>query len=334
MSVAAEAKPATPQAAPGRSPSASRRRLLIRDYGVLGILVGLFIALSVSSGNFLTVGNLSSVVDAAAVPGIAACGVTMAIVSGAFDLSLGAVYALAGIVAIMVANVLGTAVGDLAAILLGAALGLVNGVIIAGFKINSFIATLATSFAFTGLAVLITNGLSVSTTASGFGLLGSFTTLGDLTVDSWVFIGVILVTTCLLHFTGYGRSLFAIGGNWEAARLAGLNVRLDQMIALGISATCAAVAGVLDASRAGSFSSSSGSEATLALTVIAATVIGGTSIAGGEGAIWRAVVGVLLLGLMTDAFTLLGINGNLQDVIEGGLILLAVGLDVALRRRS
>jgi ribose transport system permease protein len=334
MNVVAEAEPATSPTAPVRSSWANRRRLLIRDYGVLAILVGLFIALSVSSGNFLTVGNLSSVVDAAAVPGIAACGVTMAIVSGAFDLSLGAVYALSGIVAIMVANVLGTALGDLAAILLGAVLGLVNGVIIARFKINSFIATLATSFAFTGLAVLITDGLSVSTTASGFGLLGSFTPLADLTADSWVFIGIILVTTCLLHFTGYGRTLFAIGGNSEAARLAGLKVRLDQTIALGISATCAAVAGVLDASRAGSFSSSSGSEATLALTAIAATVIGGTSIAGGEGAIWRAVVGVLVLGLMTDAFTLLGINGNLHDVIEGALILLAVGLDVALRRRS
>jgi len=149
-----------------------------------------------------------------------------------------------------------------------------------------------------------------------------------------VFFGIALLTGIILHSTGYGRTLFAIGGNREAARLSGIRVRLNQVIALGLSGGCAAVAGVIDASRTSAASSSFGSAETLALTAIAATVIGGTSILGGDGAIWRAVVGVLILGLMADAFNLLGINGNVQEMVEGGLILAAVGADIALRRRA
>ena len=142
-----------------------------------------------------------------------------------------------------------------------------------------------------------------------------------------------IATTILLHHTGYGRAIFAIGGNREAARLAGLRVRLDQILVLGISGACAALAGIVDTSRAAAASAQGGAAATLAHTAIAGTVVGGTSIAGGAGAIWRAVVGVLILDLMTDAFTLLGIDGNLQDVVEGAVILIAVGVDVAFRRR-
>jgi ribose transport system permease protein len=310
-----------------------RRRFLIRDYGILGILIALFVGLTIASPNFLTGANLAAVLDQAAVPGIAACGVTMAIVSGAFDLSLGSVYAVSGITAILIANAIGTPAGDIVAVLVGGALGLVNGVLIAGVEINSFIATLATSFAFTGIAVLMTAGLSVSTTAANFTILGSFTPVGGITAATFVFAGVVIATTILLHHTGYGRAIFAIGGNREAARLAGLRVRLDQILVLGISGACAALAGIVDTSRAAAASAQGGAAATLALTAIAGTVVGGTSIAGGAGAIWRAVVGVLILDLMTDAFTLLGIDGNLQDVVEGAVILIAVGVDVAFRRR-
>jgi ribose transport system permease protein len=310
------------------------RRFLVRDYGILAILVALFVALSISSSSFLSKANLVSVLDQSAVPGIAACGVTLAIVSGAFDLSLGSVYAVAGIVAIKLAASAGTPLAYLAALAAGLALGLVNGIIIGGIGVNSFIATLATSFGITGLALLLTDGLSVSTSAAHFGMLGSLQTEAGITPASWVFIGVILVAATLLHFTGYGRAIYAIGGNREAARLAGLRVRLDQIIVLGMSGGCAAIAGLVDASRASAASSQSGAAPTLALTAIAATVIGGTSIAGGEGGIWRAVVGVLILGFMADAFTLLNVNGNYQDVVECALILIAVGIDVLLRRRA
>ncbi len=311
-----------------------RRALVLRDYGIIGVLILLIVLLAATSRTFLTAANLSAVLDQAAVPGIAACGVTLAIVSGAFDLSLGSVYAVGGIVSVMVARKAGTALGDLGAVASGATLGAINGAIIAGLGINSFIATLATSFAFGGIAIALTSGVFVTTGAAHFGILGTLTPIGGMSVATWVFFGVALLTGVVLHSTGYGRTLFAIGGNREAARLSGIRVRLNQVIALGLSGTCAAIAGVIDASRTAAASSSSGSTATLALTAIAGTIIGGTSILGGDGAIWRAVVGVLILGLMADAFNLLGINGNVQEIVEGMLILAAVGADIALRRRA
>lgn len=311
-----------------------RRALVLRDYGIIGVLLLLIVLLAITSRSFMTASNLSAVLDQAAVPGIAACGVTLAIVSGAFDLSLGSVYAVGGIVSVIFAKHAGTAVADAGAVAAGTALGAINGAIIAGLGINSFITTLATSFAFGGLAIVITGGVFVTTGAAHFGILGTFTPIGGISAATWVFFGVALLTGIVLHSTGYGRTLFAIGGNREAARLSGIRVRLNQVIALSLSGGCAAIAGVIDASRTTAASSSSGSTQTLALTAIAATIIGGTSILGGDGAIWRAVVGVLILGLMADAFNLLGINGNVQEIVEGGLILAAVGADIALRRRA
>ncbi len=315
-------------------PRGMRRALVLRDYGIIGVLTLLIALLAITSRSFLTGANLSAVLDQAAVPGIAACGVTLAIVSGAFDLSLGSVYAVGGILSVMFSKDTGTGLADVGATAAGLALGGINGFIIAALGINSFITTLATSFAFGGIAVLITGGVFVSTSSAHFGILGTFTPIWGISAATWVFLGVALLTGVILHSTGYGRTLFAIGGNREAARLSGIRVRLNQMIALSLSGGCAAIAGVIDASRTTAASSSSGSTETLALSAIAATIIGGTSILGGDGAIWRAVVGVLILGLMADAFNLLGINGNVQEIVEGGLILAAVGADVTLRRRG
>lgn len=321
-------------AADGSTAKGVRRALVVRDYGIIGVLLLLVVGLALTSHSFLTASNLSAVLDQAAVPGIAACGVTLAIVSGAFDLSLGAVYAVGGILAVMASKHVGTGIGDLAGMASGAVLGAVNGVIIAGLGINSFITTLATSFAFGGLAILITGGVFVNTNVAHFAILGTFTPIGGITAATWVFVAVALLTAVVLHSTAYGRTLFAIGGNREAARLSGIRVRLNQVVALSLSGGCAALAGIIDASRTGAASSNSGSADTLALTAIAATIIGGTSILGGEGAIWRAVVGVLILALMADAFNLLGINGNVQEIAEGALILAAVGADIALRHRA
>lgn len=318
------------EALPGNG---ARRALIFRDYGIIGILILLALLLVVGSPSFLTPANLSAVLDSAAVPGIAACGVTLAIVSGAFDLSLGAVYSVGGILAVMLSTQLGTGPAEVAAVIAGVFLGVVNGFLIATLEINSFIATLATSFVFGGLAIVITGGVYTSTKAAGFGFLGSITSVGGISAATWVFLGVAVATAIVLHWSGYGQTLFAIGGNREAARLSGIRVRANQAIALALSGGCAAIAGIIDASRTGAASSDSGAAGTLALSAIAATIIGGTSIMGGEGAIWRAVAGVLILALMADAFNLLGISGNIQNIVEGALILIAVFIDIALRQR-
>jgi ribose transport system permease protein len=249
-------------------------------------------------------------------------------VSGGFDLSMGSVFAVAAIVSVIIASTSGTVVGFVAAIMVGIVLGALNGAFITFAKINSFIATLATSFAYVGIATVITAGAIVTTSSSGFRVMND---VAGITGASWLFVAVAVVTGVLLAGTAYGRGLYAVGGNVEAARLSGLRIWAFRVTVFAISGVCAALAGFIAASRTGSADPSIGGN--LALTAIAATVVGGTSIRGGEGTIWRAVIGVFILELISNGFNILGINAVYQNIVYGGLILVAVGLDQLLRRR-
>lgn len=309
-----------------------KRKLSVREYGVIVVFLVLFIALSVASPTFIKGSNLANLLDQASTWGIVACGATLTIVSGIFDLSIGSVYAVSGIVAVVVAVRFGTVPGFIAATVAGAVMGTINGLVVTLLRVNSFIATLATSFVFGGLAIVISGGRIVSISRLSF-LVMNNTPLWDITGASWLFIGVVLVTGFVLAITGYGRSLYAIGGNREAARLSGLHTIRDQILVLTISGACAGTAAIIGASQTGSASASMGGSA-LTLTAIAATVIGGTSILGGEGTVWRAMFGVFILVLISNGFNLLGINANYQEIVEGLLILVAVGLDQIFRWRS
>lgn len=326
------ADPRTTADVPANNWAARLPRLSMREYGVILVFIVLFIALSIASPTFIEPANLANMLDQASTWGIVACGATLTIVSGIFDLSIGSVFAVSGIVAIMVANHVGTLGGFVAAVLVGAAMGAVNGLVVTLARVNSFIATLATSFLFGGLAIVISGGQIVTDSHLSF-LVMNDTPILDITGASWLFIGVALVTGFVLAVTGYGRSLYAIGGNKEAARLSGLRTVRDQILVLVISGACAGTAAIIGASQTGSASASVGGS-TLTLTAIAATVIGGTSILGGEGSVWRAMIGVFLLVLISNGFNLLGINANYQEIVQGFLILVAVGLDQAFRWRT
>ncbi len=265
--------------------------------------------------------------------GIAACGATLAIISGGFDLSQGAVYTFCAII-----------LCDPGAASLGirrcspsrspsaSASGAVNGGVIAYGRINSFIATLATSYVILGFATVVTGGNTETSSVNGFMVMNN--TYAGITIAAWVFFAVALVTGTLLALTRFGRGLYAIGGNPEAARLSGISIPLYRIAVFGISGACAAIAGIIGASQTGSADPGTSVANTLALTAIAATVVGGTSIMGGEGAIWRAVVGTLILELIANGFVLLGWNPVYEDIVYGALILLAVGVDQLLRRRQ
>jgi ribose transport system permease protein len=328
VSVQAETPPGETDVIQGER-ALRRKRLSVRDYGIIVFLIGIAAALSATSSSFRTGANFSNIVNQMSWQGIAACGATLTIVSGGFDLSQGAVYAFCAIVAVMTAGSLGAFGAFILAILVGLGLGAFNGAVIAFGGINSFIATLATSYVFLGLATVITGGNVASTSVSHFMVMND---VYGLTVASWLFIVVALVTGVLLAFTRFGRGLYAIGGNPEAARLSGIRISFYRVVVFSLSGACAGIAGVIAASQAGSADPSIGS--TLALTSIAATVVGGTSIMGGEGAIWRAVVGALILELINNGFVLLNLNPVYEDVVFGALVLLAVGLDVLLRRRG
>jgi ribose transport system permease protein len=308
----------------------TKRKLSARDYGIIVFLLLIIVALAISSGPFRSEANLSNIVNQMSMGGIAACGATLTIVAGGFDLSQGSVYAICAIVAVMTTRTLGPFGAFALALVVGLGLGAVNGTVIAFGRVNSFIATLATSYAFIGLATIITAG-NVETSISQ-----QFQVMNDdflgLTVASWVFIAVAIITGILLAYTRFGRGLYAIGGNPEAARLSGISIPFYRVVVFALSGGCAAIAGIIDASQTGSADASIGS--TVALLAIAATVIGGTSIMGGEGAIWRAVVGALIIELIGNGFILLNINSNYESVVFGALILVAVALDQLIRRRT
>ena len=306
------------------------RRFDLRDYGIVYAFVALFVALSFASGSFLKFQNGSNILDQWAAIGLLACGETLCIIAGVFDLSVGANVSVSGVVACKVANSASPTLGLIAGIATGLGLGIVNGIVIDRTRINSFIGTLATSIIYGGLAILITGGLIVTVLNPQFGRLGQGT-LFKITYPGYVWIGFALITGFILKRTIFGRYVYAVGGNAEAARLSGVRVGVVRGSCFALSGLAAGIAGVLLASRTQSAAANLGSG--MELTAISAAVVGGTSILGGEGAIWRAVLGTLLLAIIGNGFNLLNIDTTYQQIVEGGLILLAVAADQLARRR-
>lgn len=306
-------------------------RIDIRSYGIVASFLVLFVTLSLASDKFLTTRNLLNILDQSAPVGIVACGVTIGIIAGVFDLSVGAIFGVAAVLAAKTVVATGNpVVGILVGMASGALLGLVNAALVGALRINSFIATLASSIVFRGIAILVTGGMIVTVTDEMFSELGTGTFLrAKYTV--FVYLAVILLTSFVLERTALGRYFFAVGGNAEAARLSGIPVERVRAAAFVISGTCASIAGVLAASRTSSAQPDLGMG--LELSAIAAAVVGGTSILGGEGAIWRAVLGVLILAMIGNGFNLLGIDTIYQQIVQGVLIVIAVGADQLMRRR-
>jgi ribose transport system permease protein len=321
----------TPRAAP---PSTLSRGARVRDYGIVVALVAMVIALSLSTDTFLTTGNLVNLLDQCAVVGLLATGATVCIISGVFDLTASATLALSAIVGVQLVRTVGVFGGFAAAVVAGALLGLVTGTVVVRSGVNSFIATLATSIIYRGLAVVVTAGSIIyplQAQADDFGML-TWPSVFGLTSATVVFVVVVAAVGVLVAATTFGRRVYAVGGNVEAARLSGIRVGQIHVAAYVVSGICSALAGLVLASRAGSAQSSMATG--MELTAIAAAVIGGTSILGGEGAVWRGVVGALLLTLIGNGFNLLGWDTTYQQVVQGCLILVAVAVDRYLRKRA
>jgi ribose transport system permease protein len=321
----------TPRPTPASTLSRGAR---VRDYGIVVALVAIVIALSLSTDTFLSTGNLVNLLDQCAVVGLLATGATVCIISGVFDLTASATLALSAIVGVQLVRTVGVLGGFAAAVVAGALLGLITGTIVVRSGVNSFIATLATSIIYRGLAVVVTAGSIIyplPEQADDFGML-TWPSVFGLTSATIVFVVVVAGIGVLIAATTFGRRVYAVGGNVEAARLSGIRVGQIHVAVYVVSGICSALAGLILASRAGSAQSSMATG--MELTAIAAAVIGGTSILGGEGAIWRGVVGALLLTLIGNGFNLLGWDTIYQQVVQGCLILVAVAVDRYLRKRG
>jgi ribose transport system permease protein len=305
------------------------RRLLL-DNGALTALIVLVIAMSALSGDFLTTDNLLNIGVQAAVTAILAFGVTFVIVAAGIDLSVGSVAALSATVLAWSATSAGipVAIAVLLAIATGLACGLVNGILISFGKLPPFIATLAMLSVGRGLSLVISQGSPIAFPAS-------VSHLGD-TLGGWLPVPVLvmvimgLLTAFVLGRTYIGRSMYAIGGNEEAARLSGLRVKRQKLAIYALSGLFAAAAGIVLASRLSSAQpqAANGYE----LDAIAAVVIGGASLAGGTGKASGTLIGALILAVLRNGLNLLSVSAFWQQVVIGVVIALAVLLDTVRRK--
>jgi len=302
----------------------------VRDYGVAVAFLALFLALTFASSHFLTTGNLSNLLDQWGPLGLLTIGETICILAGVFDLSVGAMVSVTGVTATKVALATSPTVGLVAAVGAGLFLGVANGVAIHLTRINSFIGTLAMSIIYGGLAILVTGGNIVTVDNLRFGYIGQDGAFG-ITYVGWFFLGFTVFAMVLIARTTFGRYVYAVGGNAEAARLSGIRVDVIRTSCFAISGLAAGFAGMLLASRTQSAQADIGTG--YELTAISAAVVGGTSIFGGDGAVWRGFVGIMLLAIIGNGFNLLSINTTYQQIVQGGLIFIAVAADQLLRRR-
>ena len=295
-------------------------------------LIVLFISLSIASPHFLTNTNLSSVVRQTAVINIMALGMTLIIVSGGIDLSVGAILAMSGLLGTMAMEKGQPIVaGILIGILTGGFWGFVNGLLTTRLRINPFIVTLGTLGIVRGLTLIISNGLPVHQIPREFSFLGEGNVLGVPFV-LWILLGCALIVHMIMEHTKLGRYTFAIGSNTDAAWYAGIPVSFHTTAVYAIGGLLTGLSGMIEASRlmTGQPTAGQGYE----LQAIAAVVIGGGSLRGGEGSVIGTLVGAFIMGLLSNGSDLLGISPYLQQAIIGAVIILAVTFDELRKRKA
>ncbi len=293
-------------------------------------LVALFIILSIASPNFLTSTNLSSVVRQTAVINIMALGMTVIIIAGGIDLSVGSILALAGLLGAMTMEKHGIGWGIVAGMLVGMLCGFANGLMITSLRISPFIVTLGTMGIYRGFALIISKGLPVHEIPPSFSYLGEGTLLGVPFV-LWILLLCAVVTHIILEHTRHGRYAFSIGSNPDAAFYAGVPVKFHTIVVYAGAGLLTGLSGMIEVSRlmTGQPTGGQGYE----LTAIAAVVIGGGSLRGGEGSVLGTLVGAFIMGLLANGSDLLGTNPYWQQVIIGAVIILAVAFDELRKRR-
>lgn len=316
---------ATAPATQSTSPLSTRAgRLLVQVLGLFAFYVIVIIFFSLRSEQFLTYSNTINILSNVSVIGIVAIGQALTLISGGFDLSVSGVVPLGAVVFTkFINNDTAIVPAMLLTILIGASVGLVNGLLITRVGINPLIATLGTMSITQGLAQTITGGLTESFNNLDAGILAE-SSVGTIPNHVWVLLIVSVVGMLVLRFTVYGRSIYTLGGNREAARLAGLRVDLLTISVYVICAALASLAGIIVASQLLAGSATLGTNS--ALTSIAAVVLGGASLAGGKGGIGGTLIGVLILGTLANGLALLAVPAFYQTIATGVVLLLAVGL--------
>ncbi len=296
-------------------------RGLIERFGTVIALVIVLIAASLLSDRFFSQTNIMNVIRQTAIVGVLAIGMTFVILTAGIDLSVGSTLAL---VVVLVASVLQTGstwLGLLVGLLVGTAVGVVNGLGVTRGRIPPFVMTLGVAGVARGLAFLYTGGTPIPVLKQDFLVLGTGY-LGPVPIPSIVFVLLIVAAAVALRFTPFGRYVYAIGSNEEAARLSGINVPLYKVLVYALCGATAAVAGILYAAQlaVGPPVAGQGYE----LDAIAAVVVGGASLMGGQGSIWGTLLGALIISMLANILNLMGVSPFVQPLAKGALIIIAV----------
>ena len=322
----------SPIAAPRANPLTQLTK--VREFALLVFIVVLALILSVTSSSFASTGNLIAVALGLASSGIVATGMLVTLAAGGVDLSVGSVLALGGVIAAVAVNAgVPVPLAFVLAILCGSLIGLINGLLITRVGINPLITTLGTMGIARGAAYVITQGSPIGGLPDSFGYVGQNDFLG-LPLPVWVLAAVVLIADFLMRRLAWARQVYYVGGNEAAARLSGIAADRVKLRVSVICSTLAALAGVLSASR---FSVAAPSEGLgIELIAIAGGVIGGASLAGGQGRVLGAFLGVLLVAMVNNAMVLYQVPVYWQQMVSGSILLVAVTSDILsqqLRRR-
>jgi len=297
-----------------------------RELLLIGVVILLCIMWTMMNRQFLTVNNITNILRQASYTVIAAVGMTMVIIIGEIDLSAGSLVCASGLVGAMVCkNTDSVFLAILAAIAVGAAVGLMNGILCAKGKLPGFIATLASMTILRGFAYIITGGNSVVWTNTTFTAIGTGYA-GPVPVPVIIMIFVVVFGIFLTSKLRFGRYIYSVGGNAETSRWSGIAVDKVKIIVFTIMGILTSIAGLIITARLGSGQPSAGTS--FEMDCITAAVVGGTSMSGGRGKIMGTVVGVLLLTVLTNGMTLVGINTYWQQVFKGVIIVVSVFADM------
>jgi ribose/xylose/arabinose/galactoside ABC-type transport system permease subunit len=306
--------------------------LFMKRYGIVFVMIGMFVILSVSSTKFLKMNNILNVLSTVALNGILAMGMVFVITAGGIDLSIGSLLALASTTIGIVLQATGNIpLACVTAVVICTFFGLLNGLLVAKFNMFPFVVTLASQLVIRGLGYVISGGYSFALANPKFSQIGLGKLFGIIPYPILILLGIAVISYLLLHWTKFGRYIYAVGGNINAATASGVNVFWTRVGSFIISGLFAGVAGIIMTARINAAQPNIG--VGYETDAIAACVIGGTSFAGGISTIPGTMVGIIIIGLIYNGMNLIGISSYWQTISKGLLIIGAVMLDSFINKK-
>lgn len=305
----------------------------VKSYLMTIVLVLLIVFFSIANEYFFTFNNLINVTRQVAVLGISGLGIAFVMLSGSLDLSLGSQMSLAAVIAskLMIEHGVAVPIAILATLITSTVVGLLIGYSINKLKLNPFIGTLAASTALGGVTYLLTNGATIQGFSEGYKFIGQGEILG-IPVPIILMGIILLIGSFVLNKTIFGRYIYTVGGNVETARLSGIKTNLIKVIAFGIAGLLIGVAAIMQSSRLNIVNATLGSSYTF--DAITANMLGGVSAKGGVGKISGILIGILIIGVLSNGMTLMGIQSYWQSVIKGMIMFFAIAMDSFVDRAS